>query len=138
MLESEFKPNNTKKKIIPSIQAIKKLSVGMGIDFDQLLSSIDGDVSLIDNENRILLNDNELNLLEIYYQQRRMKNMIMNKLLILFAYLFFKLNVKFIIRKYDRYSSKNWIWSIQKQKNLISNLKSFLYFRSSLNQMNLI
>lgn len=77
MLESEFKPNNTKKKIIPSIQAIKKLSVGMGIDFDQLLSSIDGDVSLIDNENKILLNDNELNLLEIYREvDNEGKNMI--------------------------------------------------------------
>lgn len=46
MLESNFKPTNTNKKIIPSITAIKKLSDGTGIDFDELLASVNGDVQL--------------------------------------------------------------------------------------------
>ena len=47
MLENKFKPTGRKKDIVPSIQAIKKLSNGTGIDFDYLLSSIDGEVSLV-------------------------------------------------------------------------------------------
>ena len=43
MLENKFKPTGRKKDIVPSIQAIKKLSNGTGIDFDYLLSSIDID-----------------------------------------------------------------------------------------------
>lgn len=47
MLENKFKPTGRKKDIVPSIQAIKKISNGTGLDFDYLLSSIDGEVSLI-------------------------------------------------------------------------------------------
>lgn len=47
MLENKFKPTGRKKDIVPSIQAIKKLSNGTGLDFDFLLSSIDGEISLV-------------------------------------------------------------------------------------------
>ena len=47
MLENNFKPSGRKKDITPSIQAIKKLANGTGIEFDALLASIDGEVSLI-------------------------------------------------------------------------------------------
>lgn len=50
MLENNFKQHGRRKNITPSIDAIKKLSFGMKIDFDYLLSCIDGEVSLRDNE----------------------------------------------------------------------------------------
>lgn len=53
MLENKFKPTGRKKDIVPSIQAIKKISNGTGIDFDFLLSSIDGDVSLIPTKDEL-------------------------------------------------------------------------------------
>lgn len=53
MLENNFKPTGRKKDIVPSIQAIKKLSNGTGLDFDLLLSSIDGDISLEPNDDTI-------------------------------------------------------------------------------------
>lgn len=51
MLENNFKPSNTGKKITPSINVIKKLADGMKTDFDLLLSMVNGDVSLVDTEN---------------------------------------------------------------------------------------
>lgn len=50
MLENNFKQQGRKKYITPSIDAIKKLSFGMEIDFDYLLSCIDGEVSLKEND----------------------------------------------------------------------------------------
>lgn len=50
MLENKFKPTGRKNDIVPSIQAIRKISKGTGIDFEELLSSIDGEVSLIPND----------------------------------------------------------------------------------------
>lgn len=50
MLENNFIPTNTGKKITPSISAIKKLADGMNVDFDYLLSLIDGDISFIDSD----------------------------------------------------------------------------------------
>lgn len=52
MLENNFIPTNTGKRITPSISAIKKLSDGMHVDFDYLLTLIDGDVSLIENDKK--------------------------------------------------------------------------------------
>ena len=46
MLENNFKPSGRKKDITPSIQAVKKLANGTGIEFDTLLASIDGEVSV--------------------------------------------------------------------------------------------
>ena len=50
MLENKFKPTGRKNDIVPSIQAIRKISKGTGIDFEELLSSIDGEVSLVSND----------------------------------------------------------------------------------------
>lgn len=57
MLENNFIPSNTGKKITPSISAIKKLADGMQIEFDYLLSLIDGNVSLIENEQKTDYNE---------------------------------------------------------------------------------
>lgn len=61
MLENNFKPSGRKKDITPSIQAVKKLANGTGIEFDALLASIDGDDS-----SDIALTDHERKHLEIY------------------------------------------------------------------------
>lgn len=53
MLENNFIPSNTGKKITPSILAINKLADGMQTDFDYLLSLVDGNVSLIENDKKI-------------------------------------------------------------------------------------
>lgn len=45
MLENDFVPSNTKKKITPSVDSLKKLSKGLNISFDDLISMVDGDVS---------------------------------------------------------------------------------------------
>lgn len=50
MLENKFKPTGRKNNIVPSIQAIRKISKGTGINFEELLSSIDGEVSLVPND----------------------------------------------------------------------------------------
>lgn len=50
MLENNFKQHGRRKNITPSIDAIKKLSFGMQMDFDYLLSCIDGEVSLKEND----------------------------------------------------------------------------------------
>ena len=50
MLENKFKPTGRKNDIVPSIQAIRKISKGTGINFEELLSSIDGEVSLVPND----------------------------------------------------------------------------------------
>lgn len=69
MLENNFKPSGRKKDITPSLEAIKKISVGTGIEFDTLLATIDGEVSLLPLKEDSLYNkltDQEKNLLEIY------------------------------------------------------------------------
>ena len=50
MLENNFIPTNTNKKITPSVEAIKKLAHGMNVSFEYLLSLIDGDVSWEENK----------------------------------------------------------------------------------------
>ena len=69
MLENNFKPSGRKKDITPSLEAIKKISVGTGIEFDTLLATIDGEVSLLPLKEDSLYNkltDQEKNLLDIY------------------------------------------------------------------------
>lgn len=69
MLENNFKPSGRKKDIMPSLEAIKKISVGTGIEFDTLLATIDGEVSLLPLKEDSLYNkltDQEKNLLDIY------------------------------------------------------------------------
>ena len=64
MLENNFKPTNTGKNITPSITVIKKLADGMNTDFDLLLSMINGDVSLVDNDD-VLMGDSFDNIFKI-------------------------------------------------------------------------
>ncbi len=64
MLENNFKPSNTGKNITPSITVIKKLADGMNTDFDYLLSMINGDVSLVD-EDEMATNDYYDNIFKI-------------------------------------------------------------------------
>lgn len=45
MLENDFTPATTNKKITPSVETVKKLSAGLNIPFDILLKTINGDVS---------------------------------------------------------------------------------------------
>lgn len=53
MLENDFVPSSTKKKITPSVNAVKKLSTGLNIPFDTLLKTINGDVSWDSNDEEI-------------------------------------------------------------------------------------
>lgn len=46
MLENEFKPSNTNKKIIPSLDVYKKLANGLDIDVNTLLMNVDSEISL--------------------------------------------------------------------------------------------
>ena len=46
MLENDFKPTNTNKKIIPSLDVFKKLANAMELDINFLLSSVDSEISL--------------------------------------------------------------------------------------------
>lgn len=46
MLENDFKPTNTNKKIIPSLDVFKKLANAMELDINHLLSSVDSEISL--------------------------------------------------------------------------------------------
>ena len=66
MLENSFKPSNTKKNIIPSISSIKKLADGTNLDFDYLLSSVNGEISFLDQPVKITVsstkNDDSKNL----------------------------------------------------------------------------
>ena len=48
LLEKNSHPK-TGKKIAPSIQCIKQAADGMGIDFNELFNKLDGDVSLVEN-----------------------------------------------------------------------------------------
>ena len=48
LLEKNSHPK-TGKKIAPSIQCIKQAADGMGVDFNDLFNRIDGDVSLVEN-----------------------------------------------------------------------------------------
>lgn len=69
MLENNFKPSGRKKDITPSIQAVRKLSKGMNMNFDMLLASIDGEVSLIPLKEESIefnLTEHERNHLNIY------------------------------------------------------------------------
>lgn len=69
MLENNFKPSGRKKDITPSIQAVRKLSKGMDMNFDMLLASIDGEVSLIPLKEESIefnLTEHERNHLNIY------------------------------------------------------------------------
>ena len=69
MLENNFKPSGRKKDITPSIQAVKKLANGTGIEFDTLLASIDGEVSLIPTKEEsleLILTPHEKEHLTIY------------------------------------------------------------------------
>lgn len=50
MFENNFIPNNTNKPITPSVETIKKLSKGMNVKFDYLLSLINDDVSWNEDE----------------------------------------------------------------------------------------
>lgn len=50
MLENQSKPSGRTKNITPSIQAIRKLSKGMNIEFDYLLASVEN-VSFKDDTN---------------------------------------------------------------------------------------
>lgn len=75
MLENQSKPSGRTKNIVPSIQAIRKLSKGMNMEFDYLLASIEN-VSLTDDTtSNTQFGNNEANrkyledkpeLLEIY------------------------------------------------------------------------
>lgn len=50
MLENEFEPSYTEKKIIPSLKTFKKLAIGLDIDVNDLLSIVDSDISLTEND----------------------------------------------------------------------------------------
>ena len=50
IIESNFKMNGRKKAPVPSIQTIKKLADGTGLNFEDLLKSIDGEISLVEND----------------------------------------------------------------------------------------
>lgn len=65
MLENRFKPVGRKKDIVPSIMAIKKLSQGMGVDFDYLLSLVDGDVSLKLNDDEEMYKSANIDFIRI-------------------------------------------------------------------------
>lgn len=55
MLENDFVPANTNKKITPSVDSLKKLSKGMEMSFDELISMVDGEVSWSDDSREIIL-----------------------------------------------------------------------------------
>lgn len=50
MLETEFKPANTKKHIIPSIDVYKKIANALEIDVNTLLTSVDSEISLTSDD----------------------------------------------------------------------------------------
>ena len=55
MLENDFVPANTNKKITPSVDSLKKLSKGLDISFDELISMVDGEVSWSEENKEIIL-----------------------------------------------------------------------------------
>lgn len=68
MLENEFEPSYTEKRIIPSLKTFKKLAIGLDMDVNDLLSTVDSDIDLTDNDE-----DNHLETYDNIYRIEKKK-----------------------------------------------------------------